>query len=204
MEKINMTLAKILRGKNTCKRKKKTLVRKSFFIILFFVLFFGLIFGIQSSPTTLNSFKIEDDFSHDFPSIFPKASIGPTIENLTKTDPLEYGNYANISVDINHTDNGVDTVLIDIGGINYTMTWGSGNEYNYTWQPNAVGNIPFTIYANASTIGDLSSLADSITVQDTIAPSLSGLNEASGDPTELGTDVDIRITITDLSTIDTV
>jgi hypothetical protein len=45
---------------------------------------------------------------------------------------------------------------------------------------------------------------DSFTVSDSTGPSLSILNEVSGDPTELGTDVEIQITVTDLSLIDSV
>ncbi len=102
---------------------------------------------------------------------FVDASIGLTIENLTKTDPLEFGHNSNITIDVNHTANGVDIVLIEIGGTNNTTTYVSGNEYNYTWQPSAVGNTPFIIYANDTVGGEWNSLADSINVQDNTAPS---------------------------------
>ena len=203
-----MILTKILKGKIARKLKGQSRLTKYFFMLLLFLSFSAVLSGIQIYPTTLDNFEngdqAKEDFTLDYLNMIPKASIGPTIENLTKTDPLEFGNFANITADINHTANGVDTVYIEIGSTNYTMDFVSGNEYNYTWEPSAVGNIPFTIYANHTGADEWSSLADSIDVQDTTAPSLSTLTEVSGDPTELGTDVEIQITVTDLSTIDTV
>nr|WP_147663969.1 hypothetical protein [Candidatus Prometheoarchaeum syntrophicum]QEE17050.1 Phage tail tube protein [Candidatus Prometheoarchaeum syntrophicum] len=204
-----MILTKILKGKIFHKVKKRSPLTKYLFSFLLFLSFSAVLSGIQIYPTTLDNFEngdqAKEDISHDFLAMIPKASIGPTIENLTKTDLLELGDYANITVDINHT-NGVDTAFIEIGGTNYTMTKGAGvNEYNYTWQPSAVGNIPFTIYANDSVGGEWSSLPeDSINVQDTTGPSLSFLTKVNGDPTELGVNVTIRITATDLSTVDRV
>ncbi|MHA1476314.1 MAG: hypothetical protein ACTSQ5_14145, partial [Promethearchaeota archaeon] len=204
-----MILTKILKGRITHKLKRRSPLTKIFFTFLLFLSFSAVLSGIQIYPTTLDNFENGDqageDFTLDYLNLIPKASIGPTIENLTKTDPLEFGNFANITVDVNHTVNGVDTVYIEIGSNNYTMDWVSGNEYNYTWKPSAVGNIPFTIYANDSVGGEWSSLApDSIDVQDTTAPSLSVLTEVSGDPVELGNDVNIRITVIDLSALDEV
>jgi hypothetical protein len=40
---------------------------------------------------------------------------------------------------------GIDTVLIEYGGSNYTMV-GAGGTYTYAWTPTAVGNVTYTIY----------------------------------------------------------
>ena len=50
-----------------------------------------------------------------------------------------------------------------------------GNTFEYNlWTPSSIGLKSYTIYAN-DTEGNTNSLADSINVEDTTAPSLSGL-----------------------------
>ncbi|MFX1494846.1 MAG: hypothetical protein ACFFBZ_11235, partial [Promethearchaeota archaeon] len=76
-------------------------------------------------------------------------STGPTIQNLSKSDPLELGQLETIQVDVDDTD-GVSNVFIEIGDINYTMVNIGGKRYEFTWKPDSTGIKLFKIYANDS------------------------------------------------------
>ncbi|MHA2049968.1 MAG: hypothetical protein ACW986_10160 [Promethearchaeota archaeon] len=133
-------------------------------------------------------------------SIFVQDTIPPTIFSLDESaDPLELGQTETIQ--INATDlSGVSMVLIEIASVNYTMTNVGGSLWEYnSWTPDTTGLKVYTIYAN-DTEGNWNSFSNSITVQDTIKPTLTNLIE-SADPLELGQTEDIQINITDLSGI---
>ncbi|MFW9824755.1 MAG: hypothetical protein ACFFE4_17565, partial [Candidatus Thorarchaeota archaeon] len=127
-------------------------------------------------------------------------NTSPTFSSLVESaDPLELGQTETIQ--ISATDlSGISQVLIEINSINYTMTniIGSTWEYN-SWVPTSTGLKTYIIYAN-DTEGNWNSTSDSINVQDTVQPSLTGLNESS-DPLELGQSETIQISATDLSGI---
>ncbi|MFW9895395.1 MAG: hypothetical protein ACFFD7_06295, partial [Candidatus Thorarchaeota archaeon] len=133
-------------------------------------------------------------------SILVQDTTLPNIFNLNESaDILELGQTEIIQ--INATDlSGISQVLIEINNINYTMTniIGSTWEYN-NWVPSSTGLKTYTIYAN-DTAGNWNSLLDSITVKDTILPSLVNLIE-SADPLELGQTETIQINASDLSGI---
>jgi hypothetical protein len=124
----------------------------------------------------------------------------PLLSSLVESaDPLELGQTETIQ--INATDlSGISQVLIEINNVNYTMTniLGAIWEYN-TWTPTSTGIKLYIIYAN-DTEGNWASLSDSITVQDTVQPSLTDLVEIT-DPLELGQTETIQINATDLSGI---
>jgi len=129
--------------------------------------------------------------------------IDTTLPNLTNllesADPLELGQTETIQ--INATDlSGISQVLIEISSNNYTMVNIGGTIWEYdNWTPITTGLKLYTIFTN-DTEGNWNTLGDSITVQDTVQPSLTSLVE-SADPLELGETETIQINATDLSDI---
>jgi hypothetical protein len=134
----------------------------------------------------------------------------PFIENLTESeDPLELGNDIIINADVYDNETWVSTVLIELDGINRTMSNISGNSYEYIWNSSeyiesgySVGLpliINFKIYTN-DTDNNWNSLSSSFDIVDTIGPVFSALFE-SDDPLELGNTVIITVNSTDLSNI---
>ncbi|MBY8979269.1 MAG: hypothetical protein KGD72_02655 [Candidatus Lokiarchaeota archaeon] len=133
-------------------------------------------------------------------SITVQDTTLPSLFNLVEnTDPIELGQAE--AIQINATDlSGISHVLIEIGGVNYTMTKISSATWEYnSWTPLSTGFKFYNIFAN-DTKGNWNTLSDSITVQDTSQPSLTNLVE-SGDPLELGQTETIQINATDLSGI---
>ena len=133
-------------------------------------------------------------------SIFVQDTVQPSLTSLVESaDPLELGETETIR--INATDlSGISHVLIEIGGTNYTMTKISSATWEYnSWTPLSAGLKLYKIFGN-DTEGNWNTLSDSITVQDTIQPSLTSLVE-SADPLELGQTETIQINVTDLSGI---
>ncbi|MFX1432088.1 MAG: DUF2341 domain-containing protein, partial [Promethearchaeota archaeon] len=137
----------------------------------------------------------------------------PFIENLTKSeDPLELGNDIIITVDVFDNETWVDTVLIELDGINRTMSNISGNSYEYLWNSSdiiesgySVGlpiTINFKIYANDSD-NNWNSLSSSFDIIDTTGPAFSSLYE-SAEELELGDIETITINCTDLAGINEV
>jgi len=59
-------------------------------------------------------------------------------------DPITLGNEVEVSINATYFL-GIDTVLIEYGGSNYTML-GAGDTYTYAWTPAAVGNVTYVIY----------------------------------------------------------
>ncbi|GAG61311.1 unnamed protein product, partial [marine sediment metagenome] len=127
-------------------------------------------------------------------------TTNPTLTNLVESaDPLELGQTE--SIQINATDlSGISQVLIEIDGTNYTMANIGGTIWEYnSWTPITTGLKLYTILTN-DTEGNWNALDDSITVQDTVHPSLTSLVE-SADPLEFGQTETIQIDATDLSGI---
>ncbi|MBY8991252.1 MAG: hypothetical protein KGD58_10905 [Candidatus Lokiarchaeota archaeon] len=125
---------------------------------------------------------------------------GPTLSMLSESaDPLELGQIETIQ--LNATDlSGINQMLIEINGVNYTMANAGGNTWEYnSWTPTNTGLKLYTIYAE-DTKGNWVYLTNSITVQDTIQPSLTNLVE-SADPIELGQTEIISIEVIDLAPI---
>jgi len=127
-------------------------------------------------------------------------TTNPTLTNLIESaDPLELGQTETIQ--INATDlSGISQVLIEIDSTNYTMTNIGGTIWEYdSWTPITTGLKFYTIFTN-DTEGNWNALGGSITVQDTVQPSMTSLVE-SADPLELGQTETIQIDVTDLSGI---
>jgi len=127
-------------------------------------------------------------------------TTNPTLTNLIESaDPLELGQTETIQ--INATDlSGISQVLIEIDSTNYTMANIGGTIWEYdSWTPITTGLKSYTIFTN-DTEDNWNTLDDSITVQDTVQPSLTNLVE-SADPLELGQIETIQIDVGDLSGI---
>jgi hypothetical protein len=127
----------------------------------------------------------------------------PTYWNLNESaDPLELGDTEVISINV--TDlNGINQVLIEIGGVNYTMINIVGDLWrNNSWTPNSAGPYPYTIWIEDNN-NNWNSTSDSIDVEDSTPPSYSNLIE-SADPLELGDTEIISINTTDLAGINQV
>jgi hypothetical protein len=127
-------------------------------------------------------------------------TIGPNLSlPFESADPLELGQTETIQ--INATDlSDISQVLIEINNMNYTMTSVGGSTWEYnSWVPTNTGLKIYTIYAN-DTEGNWNYLTNSITVQDTIQPSLENLVK-NADPLELGQTEIILIDIIDLAPI---
>ena len=124
----------------------------------------------------------------------------PTLTNLIESaDPLELGLVETIQIDA--TDlSGVSHVLIELGGLNYTMTYLGGTTWEYSnWIPSNLGVKLYTIYAN-DTINNWISLDGNIIVTDTIGPTISNIIK-SAESIILGQSVSIQVDVTDFSNI---
>ena len=95
--------------------------------------------------------------------------IEPTFSNLTEIDLLEIGNMEIIQINV--SDFSLSDVLIEFGNENHTMNNIGGNIWNYSWVPNTIGELTYTVYAN-DTSGNWNSISDSFTIQDTKAPEI--------------------------------
>ena len=91
-------------------------------------------------------------------------------------DPLELGQTETIQ--INATDlSGISHVLIEISGLNYTMTKISSATWEYnSWIPTIAGLKSYTIYAN-DTEGNWNSESDTIMVNTQGGDENNGLTE---------------------------
>ncbi|MFX0003404.1 MAG: family 16 glycoside hydrolase [Candidatus Hermodarchaeota archaeon] len=130
-------------------------------------------------------------------------TTSPSYSNLIEnTDPLELGSTEIISIEI-FDISGINQVLIELEGINYTMINIGGDTWQYdAWTPSSTGTYPYTIYME-DLENNWNSVSDSIEVVDTTPPSYSNLVE-SADPLELGATEIIKIDILDLSGINQV
>ncbi len=132
-------------------------------------------------------------------------TTSPTYSDLVESaDPLKLGNTEIITINV--TDpSGINQVLIEIGGVNYTMEHIPGTDMwrNYSWTPTSVGIKPYVIYMEDNNNNWNSTTGLSIEVVDTTSPTYSDLSE-SADPLELGNTEIITINVTDPSGINQV
>ncbi|MFX1596189.1 MAG: DUF2341 domain-containing protein, partial [Promethearchaeota archaeon] len=164
-------------------------------------------------PYTIYMQDMENNWNMTSGDITVIVSYAPFIENLTVSeDPLELGNDIIITVDVYDIETNVSTVLIELDGINRTMSNISGNTYEYIWYSSeyiesgySVGlplNVNFKIYAN-DTDNNWNSLSSSFEIVDTTPPAFSALIE-SDNPLEIGNIEIITINCTDLAGINEV
>ncbi|MFX0166726.1 MAG: DUF2341 domain-containing protein [Candidatus Hodarchaeota archaeon] len=133
-------------------------------------------------------------------SITVITTTAPVIENLTESaDPLELGNNITIAVDVSDNETSVSSVLIELEGVNYTMSNIGGNTYEYNWTRSLVGIVVYTIYAN-DTGNNWNKITSSFDIVDTTPPSFTDQIE-SQNPLELGNTEVISINATDLTGI---
>ena len=123
-------------------------------------------------------------------------TIPPIYSNLIESaDPLELGETEIIR--INTSDqSGINQVLIEFEGSNHSMTYISGDMWEYNdWTPSSIGSKPYTIWMEDNN-NNWNSTSGSIMVIDTIAPTYSDLIE-SADPLPLGQNETISIKVFD-------
>jgi len=130
-------------------------------------------------------------------------TTSPNYANLTESlgGELELGDTLTVAIDTFDLS-GIKHVSIEYEGNNHLMS-SEGNTWQHDlWTPSSTGIHIYTISIEDNnnnwnfTIGN-------ITVQDTISPRFSDLIE-SGDPIELGTQLTITITVSDLADIKSV
>ncbi len=165
-----------------------------------------------TAPTTEQTYTLHSDairrdggsasyFAHgDFIITVEVQNNPPQFSNIVESsDPLELGQQETFQVDVTDSETSVDSVFIELGSTNYSMTNTVGNTYEYNWIPSTTGLKNYVFYAN-DTIGSLNSISGSINVIDSTNPTLTNLIE-SADPLELGQTETIQINATDLSGI---
>jgi len=152
---------------------------------------------------------MENNWNTTTGSITVISSTAPFIENLTKSaDPLELGENITINVDVYDIETWVSSVLLELGGANYTMINNTSNTYyirfvfGYNWTPSLVGIVNYKIYAN-DTDNNWNSLSDNFEIIDTTSPNFDVLTEGE-DPLEFGKNEIISINCTDLTGINKV
>ncbi|MFW9966335.1 MAG: DNRLRE domain-containing protein [Candidatus Thorarchaeota archaeon] len=92
----------------------------------------------------------------------------PVWSNLAETtSPIELGESMTVSIDVTHTT-GINQVLLEFNGMNHTMSK-SGDSFSYSWIPDSVGTIAYTVYMEPYS-GSWTSVSDSVGVVDTTAP----------------------------------
>ena len=153
----------------------------------------------------VHSYKIymgdnEDNWNMTSGTITVVDTTAPVIENLIESaDPLELGNNITITIDIYDNETIVSTVLIELDGVNHTMSNIGGNTYEYSWTRSLVGTVNYKIFGSDNE-SNWNSLSSSFDIIDTTPPDLSNLLK-SEDPLELGDIIIIDVNSTDLSDI---
>jgi len=118
---------------------------------------------------------------------------------IESADPLELASTEIISINV-YDSVGINQVLIEIEGINYTMANIGGDTWQYdVWTPSSIGTYPYTIFME-DLDNNWNSVSESIEVVDSTPPSYSNLVE-SADPLELGLTEIISINLYDASGI---
>jgi len=96
---------------------------------------------------------------------------------IESSDPLELGEIETIEINVSDIS-GINQVLLEIAGFNYSMENIHGNKWQYnSWIPDSIGIKPYTIYVEDNN-NNWNSTSDSITVIDTENP-LIKINEPS-------------------------
>ena len=156
--------------------------------------------NVNSYSYTIYAQDNSNNWNSTSGSIEVVDTISPELSNLYEEfDPLELG--LSETIQINITDFApINSVIIEIEGLNYTMLKISSNTWEYNgWTPSITGLKIYTIFVNDSS-NNMVSLTSNISVIDTTVPVLSGLFE-NADPLELGQTEIIRIEVTDFSGI---
>lgn len=162
----------------------------------------------KPTSTGVHSYKIymndtENNWNMTSCTITVVSTTAPVLENHTKIDPLELGNNVSIKVDVVDNETTADVVLIELDGVNYTMSNIGGFTYEYKNRTRSyVGIVYYTIFAN-DTDNNWNSLTSSFDIVDTTPPAFSDLIK-SNDTLELGNPVIISVNSTDLSDINQV
>lgn len=92
----------------------------------------------------------------------------PVWSNLAETtSPIELGESMTISIDVTHIT-GIKQVLLEFNGVNHSMSK-SGDSFSYSWIPDSVGTIAYTVYMEPYS-GSWTSVSDIVGVVDTTAP----------------------------------
>jgi len=130
-------------------------------------------------------------------------TISPAYSNLVESaDPLELGSTEIISINV-YDVSGINQVLIEIEGVNYTMVNIASDTWQYdAWIPSSIRTYPYTIHMEDMN-NNWNSVSESITVIDAGPPSYSNLVE-SADPLELGSTEIITIDVYDESGVNQV
>jgi len=154
---------------------------------------------------------MQDNWNMTVGNITVITTTAPIIGNLTESaDPLELGKNILITVEVYDNETDVSTVLIDIGGFNYTMqknlvtnnTYTIMFIYGYNWTNPSVGLVLYKIYAN-DTGNNWNSYTSSFDIVDTTPPTFSALTVIE-DTIELGNNLIVSINCTDLTNINRV
>ncbi|MFW9891034.1 MAG: DNRLRE domain-containing protein [Candidatus Thorarchaeota archaeon] len=121
----------------------------------------------------------------------------PAWSDLVETEsPIELGESLAVSINVTHIS-GIDQVLIEYDGMNHTMTR-SDDSFSYTWTPDSVGTIPYTVYMEPNS-GIATTVSGSFGVVDTTAPTW---NPAPADKVLVfGEELSYQLMATDLSGI---
>ena len=161
-------------------------------------------FGVQIKARNSGPFGSQSAFIDHirikiYYSIDEEEENPPTFDTITESaDPLELGATETISVNV-YDESTISNVYIEINGVNYSMSFISGDTYRYSeWTPTSIGIKTYQIhmideYGNINQTNDLN-----ITVIDTTNPIISNVIE-SADPLELGDTEIIECDITDYS-----
>ncbi|MHA1235595.1 MAG: DNRLRE domain-containing protein, partial [Promethearchaeota archaeon] len=151
-------------------------------------------------PYKIHMQDMENNWNMTSETITVVNVTAPIIVNLTESgDPLELGNNITIAVDVFDNETVVGVVLIELDGVNHTMTNVGGFTYEFSWTKLSVGIIYYTIYTN-DTENYWNSFTSSFDIVDTTLPAFSDLVK-SEDPLEFGSTVIISVNSTDLSDI---
>jgi hypothetical protein len=105
------------------------------------------------------------------PSPTPAADTTPPSYSdlIESADPLEIGNILIIRINVSDVS-GINQVFIEFDGANHTMTYMSGNMWQYdSWNISSVNHHPYTIYMEDKS-GNWNSVNDTISAIDTIPP----------------------------------
>jgi len=132
-------------------------------------------------------------------TIYPDR-VPPKWEDLVYSDPVALNDIQVINITV-YDPNGVDKVVIELNGTNYTMRNVEDDVYQFSRRETSLGIVYVTIYMN-DTLGNVNKTNFTYEVKDLTPPQWSDLNYIN--PVALGRNQTVNITVTDDTQVDRV
>jgi len=128
-------------------------------------------------------------------------NIDPVINSVNESvERIIQGNIVNLTANVTDSATGINTVLAEINGTNYTMTFDSGNQYVLSFNTSGLNftfDYPYVVFGN-DTAGNfaINDTGEFKVVQELNLPSINSLNDTP-DPVTFGQSFNVTLNATD-------